>query len=262
MFSFDSYLAAIRRDAALLSQAAQRGLDVAVLSCPGWDVADLVEHTGVAHRHKIQILNERWLEGAPDPVAVPPRQELLEWFDQGAAELVDVLRSHDSAEPISTWDENNETVGFWYRRMAHETFIHRIDAEQAHGISPRLDIELALDGIDELLASFIGGAPPWASVTRTDQVVVLSPSDGDERWNVRLAEFSGTSPATGTVYQQELLTIVEPDVVMTDRSAVVHGTAGDIDMWLWGRAPIDQLDIRGHMGAAEALRSVAAETTS
>ena len=148
MLSPETYLAAITRDARLLADAARLGFEPAVPGCPGWDVGDLVEHTAIVHRHKTQILEEGWLEGSPDPVRPPGRRRLLYWFESGAERLVRALRDLKPDDPISTWDAENETVGFWYRRMAHETFIHRIDAEQAHGIEPETDSALALDGID------------------------------------------------------------------------------------------------------------------
>lgn len=262
MLSPDSYLAAIGRDARLLADAARLGFEPPVPGCPGWDVGDLVEHTAIVHRHKIQILEEGWLEGSPDPVRPPGRRRLLYWFESGVDRLVRVLGDRKPAEPISTWDSSNETVGFWYRRMAQETFIHRIDAEQAHGLESDMDSALALDGIEELLASFIGGIPPWADVSPTESYVVLDPTDAEEAWNIRLAEFSGTSPTTGIRYREELSTMVEPMRALNGSSARVTGSAADIDLWLWGRAPLDQLAVEGEVGAARQLRTVAAASTS
>lgn len=262
MLSPDIYLAALERDAALLADAARRGLDPAVPNCPGWDVADLVEHTGIVHRHKLQILEEQWLEGSPDPVAPPPRRRLIPWFEEGARLLHDALVQRDPAQTISTWDSNNETVGFWYRRMAHETFVHRVDGEQAHGVAPSLDRELAADGVAELLDSFLGGAPEWAIVTPTDERVVLEATDGDERWHVRIGRFSGTSTATRIEYRDELIAIVEEDGEIDERTARVLGSAATLDLWLWGRASLSELTVEGHGAAAERLRELAADSTT
>jgi uncharacterized protein (TIGR03083 family) len=262
VLSTDSYLAAITRDAALLVDAARLGLEPDVPNCPGWTVADLVEHTGIVHRHKTQIIEEGWLEGAPDPVRPPPRRRLLPWFESGVELLTSALASKTPDQAISTWDAANATVGFWYRRMAHETFIHRIDAEQAHGVTPELDTDLALDGIAEVLTSFIGGAPSWAIVEPSDSYVQLLPSDGADRWNVRLARFGGVSPRTGIEYSDEPMTMLEPMRELDDSSARVSGSAANIDMWLWGRAPKDVLAIEGNISAVVQLRSVAEDSTS
>ncbi len=262
MLSPDTYLAALQRDAALLAGAARRGFHPPVPNCPGWSVGDLVEHTGIVHRHKLQILEERWLEGSPDPGPPPPRRRLVAWFEEGARLLHDALAGLDPQLTISTWDANNETVGFWHRRMAHETFVHRIDGEQAHGVESTLDRELAADGIAELLDSFLGGAPAWANVTPTDERVVLEATDGDERWNVRIGRFGGTSTTTGIEYRDELIALVEPDGHVDGTTARVLGPAATIDLWLWGRAPLSALTLEGHRQAAERLRELAAQSTT
>ena len=262
MLSPETYLAAIRRDAELLAAAAGLGLHAKVPNCPGWDVATLVEHTGLVHRHKIQIIEEGWLEGSPDWERPPARRRLVSWFEAGARHLVDVLGSKQPDQPISTWDSGNETIGFWYRRMAQETFIHRIDAEQSHGIQPELDTSLAGDGIAELLSSFMGNAPAWADVSPTDQYVLLDPSDTSAQWNVRLAVFSGVSPRTGIRYKDELLTTVEPVRELNASSAHVRGPASLMDMWLWGRSRLDALAVVGERETAEKLRAIAAQSTT
>ena len=38
----------------------------------------------------------------------------------------------------------------------------------------------------------------------------------------------------------------------------VRGAAGDLLLWLWGRRPLDDLDVIGDRRAAEALRTVTA----
>lgn len=262
MLSPDIYLAALRRDAALLADAARLGLHPQVPNCPGWIVADLVEHTGIVHRHKLQILEEQWLEGSPDPGPPPPRRRLIPWFEEGARRLHEALAALDPSQTISTWDSNNETVGFWHRRMAHETFVHRIDSEQAHAVDSSLDRVLAADGIAELLDSFLGGAPTWATVTPTDERVVLETTDGEERWHIRIGRFGGVSTATGIEYQDELIALVEPGGDVDSTTARVFGPAAVLDLWLWGRAPLSALDIEGHVPAAERLRKLAADSTT
>ena len=42
-------------------------------------------------------------------------------------------------------------ASFWARRMAHETAVHRADAEIAVGRAPVIDTAIAVDGIDEWL---------------------------------------------------------------------------------------------------------------
>ena len=45
----------------------------------------------------------------------------------------------------------DQTVGFWYRRMALETVVHRVDVETGFGVPRAVNAELAVDGIDEVV---------------------------------------------------------------------------------------------------------------
>src|SRR5215469_3181220 len=50
-------------------------------------------------------------------------------------------------------------AGFWIRRMAHETLVHRADAQLAAGAAPEplIEAEVAADAIDEWLMLLAGG---------------------------------------------------------------------------------------------------------
>ena len=80
--------------------------------------------------------------------------------------------------------------------MAHETAVHRVDAEHAAGREHRLAPELAADGIDEFLEFFFplaaADAPPLAGS------VHLHCTDADGEWTVRpdATTAATRSPAT------------------------------------------------------------------
>ena len=155
------YLALIRSDAELLAgAAAAAGEGAAVPSCPGWTVRDLVEHTGSVYAHKVACmqLGRRPAEGEWS-LAPAPGQELVAWFREQLAGLLAELAARDPASPAYTWYPPDQTAGFWRRRMAQETAVHRVDAELAAGGATPVDRELAVDGVDELIAVFLGG--PW-----------------------------------------------------------------------------------------------------
>ena len=82
-----------------------------------------------------------------DPVAL---------LDRAYAELTEEFGRRDPEQFAPTWYDLDQTVGFWIRRMAQETVIHRIDAELGADlpIAPIPD-DLAIDGIDELLKIFV-----------------------------------------------------------------------------------------------------------
>ncbi len=144
----DHLLSDAERFAALLETAS---LDVPVAACPAWDVARLAEHTGQIHR---------WARFCVEHDRPPTEDEAralesydpdgaADWLRAGARDLAETLRAIDPAAP--TWHPFPvDRVGaVWPRRQAHETAIHRWDAERAVGVDPQLDAELASDGIDE-----------------------------------------------------------------------------------------------------------------
>ena len=59
--------------------------------------------------------------------------------------------------PAWSWWEPDQTVGFWYRRMALETVVHRVDVETQFGPPSAIDAALAVDGIDEVLTLMLAG---------------------------------------------------------------------------------------------------------
>jgi len=251
-----TYLKHVRSDAARIRELALLGLEDDVPCCPGWTIRDLVQHVGTVYTHKSMIIEEGWTERQDRPISSPD-DGLIEWFDDSAAHLLKVLADRDPSEPVWTWFEADQTVGFWYRRMAHETLIHRIDAEQAHGLGSDIDEDLAADGVDEILNVMMSGAPPWAASQFGRRVARLEVPG--RSWTIRLGSFSGISPNTGITYTDEpTLELVESDA---EFQTVVSGSAAALDRWLWGRASLGALTIQGDRSLAAEVRSIAREAT-
>lgn len=232
-------------------------MDAAVPSCPGWAVRDLVAHTGVVYAHKTAIVRDGWVDEQPEPIE-PPSSGELAWFRETAAEMLAVMTAADPATPAATWYPPDQTVGFWRRRMAHESVIHRLDAELAHDVVTPVDAALGADGIDEILVVMLTGAPEWSTSSRRDQVIAVTETDAGRTWRLRVGEFTGTSPR-GNVYEHEPTFFIDDG---DDRpTTLIAGPAGLLDGWLWGRAGIADLRIEGDAGLAELLRNVAADST-
>lgn len=158
------HIAALRRDGQLLADAAQQaGLAAAVPSCPPWQVRDLLRHTGYVHRWAAGYVAEQHAEYQPDEPSEndvlrggPPDDELIDWFRAGHAELVRTLTSADPAVACWTFLPAPSPLAMWARRQAHETAIHRVDAELAAGGVTPFPADFAADGIDELLVAMFG----------------------------------------------------------------------------------------------------------
>ncbi|MGH3311623.1 MAG: maleylpyruvate isomerase family mycothiol-dependent enzyme [Streptomyces sp.] len=149
-------------DFARLRAVASIDLTAAVPSCPGWTVADLARHVGEVYLHKALAMRE----GAEPPWPPPGEladEEPLALLDRAYAGLLEEFAARKPADPAGTWYAPDQTVGFWIRRMAQETVIHRIDAELGAGqpVEP-VPADLAVDGIDELLEIFVAyGVAEW-----------------------------------------------------------------------------------------------------
>jgi uncharacterized protein (TIGR03083 family) len=251
------FLSHVRSDADRIAAVAELGMGAAVPSCPGWTVRDLVAHTGVVYAHKTTIVRDGWVEEQPEPIE-PPSSGELEWFCGVTDEMLDVLAAADPATEVATWHAPDQSVGFWRRRMAHESVIHRLDAELAHRVVTPVDPVLGADGIDEILVVMLSGAPDWSDTTYGEQIIAVAESDGGRTWRLRVGDFTGTSPG-GHVYDREPAFFV--DDTDTAPTTLIAGRAGVLDGWLWGRAAIDELTIEGDAGLADLLRAIAAEVT-
>ena len=164
----DRLLGALRRDAAALLEAVRAaGPDAPVPSCPGWTAIDLAWHIGEVHEFWGTIVADRL--DAPDGYVQSPRPETFDdtvtFAESTAAVLLDALQSTDPATPVWTWG-SDRTAGFVLRRMAHETAVHRLDAERAAGREHTIDADLASDGVDEFLFEFLAWVADDAAAAR------------------------------------------------------------------------------------------------
>lgn len=132
------FIETLRQDGTLLADAAQRAcLDGAVPPCPDWRVRDLVRHQGTVHRWATRFVAEGRIQPEPITARTPADDaELLAWFRDGHERLVSAL---ETAPPdLECWYflRADSPLGFWARRQAHETAVHRVDAEIAAGRAP------------------------------------------------------------------------------------------------------------------------------
>ncbi len=251
------YLQAIRADGQALLDAGHQGLNSDVPTTPGWTVRDVVAHVGQVHRQKTHIVRELLVDEAPEPPTAPEGDVLLEWFAEGLHEMSAVFSVTDPKAHVHTWHQPDQTVGFWIRRMAHETLIHRVDAELGHGSHTPVNALLGADGVDEILEVFMSGFPPWGEVTRSPVHVRLE-SEG-RSWQVRFLSWSGTSPNSGKEFVDQAG--IEPVTGDSKPDAVIRAPGDALDLFLWGRGSADGLATEGHPSVLLYLRDLAAAST-
>lgn len=256
MASIDFMTALERETAAMQIVVATADLDAPVPTCPGWSVRDLTVHTGIVHRHKTAVVRDRLIDGPPEEPDAPDG-DVIEWFNDGVSEMLSVFRDADLSAPTWTWCGHDHTNEWWIRRMAHETLIHGADAVVAVGGTPEIDEQLAEDGIEEVLVEMMLGAPDWANLVAGDRAIELVTPV--RTWVLQTATWSGKSPNTGKVYSDE------PGIVLIDSvdspNAAVTGTAGELDLWLWGRGVLADDAVVGDHRLVAFVRAIAAEST-
>lgn len=247
-----AYRQAFRASSADIAAVARRDVRAPIPSCPGWAMANLLGHLGAVYTSIARnisfgagedIVNElddlqlapayaTWFEGGRSAEAAPA--DVVDWFDAAVARLAQVFDDSDPEMRTWTWFPPEQTVGFWLRRMAHETAIHAWDARGAHGESYAYDSDLAADGVDEALSVYQPmHCRPTSTVEGRGETYHFHRTDGPGEWLVR---FDGS----------------EMTVTREHRRADVafRGAAPDLFLFLWHRIPADRLEVLGDEVAA------------
>ena len=253
MLDRSAYVDAFRSDTTKLADAASRGLDAPVPSCPGWTVATLVTHLTGIYAHRAKLLRsgdttggsaqaygdldlppelEDWfaanMAGREELAALPPN--LVDLFGRTADGLAQLMESAPPDMRVWTWWPPDQSAGFWQRRMAHETAVHRWDAERAFGAPDPLEPELARDGVDEVFDVMAPASAQWAENARpgAGETYHFHRTDGEGEWLVR---FEGKTVAVTREH-------AKGDVA-------ARGTASDLLLFLWGRIGRERLEVLG-----------------
>src|SRR4051812_19222186 len=148
--SYSELVAAVRREGEGIHSAASLGVDADVPTCAQWDIAALVRHVTKVYVNTAHLLTTRATE-RPESRPTIPDGEPLDVFGHALDDLVAALSESEPETPVWNWSDEPDLAAFWARRMAHESSVHRYDAQAAHGVVQPIDAELAADGIDEFI---------------------------------------------------------------------------------------------------------------
>ncbi|GAA1698372.1 maleylpyruvate isomerase family mycothiol-dependent enzyme [Fodinicola feengrottensis] len=239
------WLEALRAEGAALGAAVGvENLAAPVRSCPGWNLERLVGHLGVVY----QFQRTHFVRGTasrPDNErqTAPTGPAVLDYFAEQLAQTITALENLDPEAPAWNWGGGPKVAAFWFRRMALETAIHRWDAQAAIGIPIPLDPRLSVDGIAEVLDTQLPSGRRKGP-DDAEGVVRLNATDTGDRWVLRLR---GTTLAV-----LDTNTVLDPG---PGAQAAAKGTASDLLLALWGRIPLDVLEITGESHLLEALRT-------
>ncbi len=202
-------------------------LDRPVQTCPGWDIAELIRHTGGVHRwaewHVRNLAPQRRSQ-ADIGISAPSDDELVEWFADGGRLLVATLQAADPEAAMWAWGADQH-VRFWSRRQVHETAIHRVDAEAAVGVASTLAPRLAADAISELLQNLPTAAyfaPNVRLLVGNGESIHVHCTDTDGEWTITLEADGFRVEATHS-----------------KATVALRGTASDLALVLYRRTELD-----------------------
>jgi uncharacterized protein (TIGR03083 family) len=212
-------------------------LEARVPTCPDWTVADLTRHVGQVYLHKVECTRAGAQRETDWPPAGLRNEEPVALLDRSYAELVAELTTRNPMDLGGTWYPPDPTVGFWFRRMAQESVIHRIDAELGAGVPvSAIPDDLALDGIDELLKVFVAYAVTAWGEYFTE---ALAGSPG-RTLKIQTMADAGSPGAAWVVntFPSGLTVEGGPDekpAEDTVADVVISGTPANVLRWSWNR---------------------------
>jgi uncharacterized protein (TIGR03083 family) len=206
--------------AALRESAVQAGPDLPVATCPDWRVHDLIAHLGGVHDFILQATH------GEQPVfdsSSGSWADVLDRWDRVFRALVQRMSNAHADEQVWAPPGTPPVLRSWARRAAHETAIHRLDADSAVKDLKTLvfGTEFAADGIDEFLGTLLPGTSAGRPPT-TAGTVLYHAADAGCVWQLRL-----------DVGQPMVTTELTDSGVDADVNVV--GTADAVYRAVWGR---------------------------
>jgi uncharacterized protein (TIGR03083 family) len=248
----DRYVVEIEASTAGLADIlAGYGEGLPIPTCPEWTLRQLATHVGRGHRWAAEITRTRSdafipFREVPDGKLPADRGEQPAWLRAGAARIVDAVREAGS-DLVWTFT-GPAPAGFWLRRMAHETLVHRADAQLAAGTEPEpaIEADVAADAIDEslmLLARGFGGTGERTEALPAGAGLHVHATDdglgGRGEWTIRhdargliVEPGHGKGDAAISGPAASLLLVLLRRRPASDPAVTVYGNSAVLDGWL------------------------------
>nr|WP_202447903.1 maleylpyruvate isomerase family mycothiol-dependent enzyme [Streptomyces sp. SID5468] len=219
--------------------AAAPDLDVRVPTCPEWTLLDLVRHLGGRRRFWAATVAAGPAAAPAEPpaenawAAPEERDALVPWLAESTREMLDALREAGPDRGCWTWwgaSQSPKTCGAVARHQLQEIAVHTYDAQLTVGAAQALPEEVALDGVEEFLSTCCATTSPWP---HQSAAVDFHATEG-RSWRLSLSPDGARA------------TRLSAPVTAADTS--LRGTAGDLVLALYGRVPLDSLEVDGDGG--------------
>ncbi len=165
--------------------------------------------------------------------------DLLPWFEESLRRFLVTMRATDPDEPVWAWSGENR-AGFWMRLQAHETAVHRTDAQSAFGPPDPVDAPLARDAIEGLLSWFVPEGRAMSMLPCAGKSLRFQETDTGNCWQLRIDDGQAS---------------LEPPTEQSD--VIVRGAASDLLLYLWQRTGLRRLQVEGERQLAERYRELA-----
>jgi hypothetical protein len=199
-------------------------------TCPGWRLPDLANHVGRVYGWVATNLSDEHGD-QPDRTLTPRRpaeQSPSDWMQERLDILLPILAA--LSETGTAWnfvEGPRAPAAFWWRRQAHESLIHRVDAELGAGAGggagagePVGDAEadVAADGIGDFLLLARLREVGWQDLQLGEGMTIhLHATDvEDAEWTI-----DTTNQTFATAH-------LKADVAL-------RGSAWALDRWCWRR---------------------------
>ena len=231
--SYSEYVATIRKEGEAILAAARYGVDEPVPTCGAWTVGNLLTHLGRVYNRAATVVSERLTSPQDFPPEPPEGTDAIDYLTDALDDLVAALTSADPDTPVWNRFPEPQTASFWARRMAHESAVHRYDAQLAHGVAQPIDADLARDALDEMIDVLLPLVVTRDEVKLPDATYVFTTTD-DGSWIVRLG-------ADG----------VQRLDVAKDRDVTVRGTPSALLLAAYNRVRWTSLEVDGDIALLE-----------
>ena len=217
-------------------------LEAPIEHCPGWTVAELLEHLIKVQWFWATVVEQR-LETPPEGAGPGPieRGDLVARFRDGAYHLAAVLGAAEQDQPVWTWAPLQHDVAFVTRHQVQEIVVHHWDAAHALGRTMIVGADVACDAIEEFLTFSVSSDVDPADPPRPalDGALGLRCTDVDKGWTVRDAATPGT-----VTFERGVAAGV----------ASLSATSSDLLLWLYSRVEIPSTPEASELG--ERLRAL------
>lgn len=195
----------------LLAGLTKADLDRQVPSCAPWTLYELTDHLGNGNLWVTTAVQEGHGRNDQERTAPHDPASLHTWFLSTVDQITTALSADAATEAWTFSSLMPRTVGFWQRRRAHETRMHRWDAQHALGEAEPFEPAFAADAVTEVFELFAPRMIQRGLATEPQTALKLTATDAGRSW-----EYGPGAPVSE-----------------------VAGPASDLALLLWGRVGVD-----------------------